>query len=535
MRYVCLFLILVPLSVSQAQYPQVELYQTTQDYYYYPVGTSYGFDYLGGRHLIEGRTFPGDPPPRAIYYNFVELDGDSIGWLSVTETARYQSMEKMHIFPDNRVAVTFLDLIHGENHPTIAVDAYRGFGIFTVWTSPSQVIDTTFYRSSITDNVPGQFHMIYFSSGFPTYMLRYMSWDGSGDPFGPVIVEDLVLPTAKIVTSGSSDRVALVFLRAVIEDNDEIWGGDVAYVVSEDGENWDFENDIIYVTDYNNSDLRAFGDLDALFDSDDFLHIVWNETILEDPGVSGYNARLMHFTERENRIDMITYNFDDEWDASPGDWNIGIGSMSIACDMNGHLYVAWEEFHDTDASNDGYCNGDIYLAYSFDDGYSWTPPENVTDSQTPDCPAGDCESDIFPDLDEAIEDEIRLFYLNDRDAGAGEFGEGEMTTNSTYMMTLSPRLSIDPVIRPQDFLLWQNYPNPFNAGTTIKFSLAKGANVKLQIFDIAGRLVETLVDREFDVGENSVAWDAKDHSSGIYFARLSNTGGSEVKKLVLLK
>ncbi len=534
MRYICLFLMLVPLAVSQAQYPQVELYQTTQDYYYYPVGTSYGFDYLGGRHLIEGRTNPDDPDMRIIFYNFHDLHGDSLGWTSVSLIGRRQTMEKLHIFPRNRAAVTFKYYSVGD-HPMIAVDAYRGFGIFTVLDAPSQGIDPSLYRPSITDDAPGRFHMIYFSSGFPTYMLRYISWDGSNDPFGPVIVEDAVLPTAKIVTSGSSDRVALVFLRAVIEDNDEISGGDVAYVVSEDGENWDFENDIIYVTDYNNSDLRAFGDLDALFDSGDILHIVWNETILYDPGISAYDARLMHFTEREDRIDMISYNFDDEWDASPGHRNIGIGSMSLACDVNGHLYVAWEEFHDTDASNDGYCNGDIYLAYSFDDGYSWTPPANLTDSQTPDCQAGDCESDLFPDLDEAIDDEIRLFYLSDRDAGSGEFGEGEMTTNTTYMMTLSPRVSIDPEIRPQRFLLLQNYPNPFNARTTFKFSLAEAANVKLQIFDIAGRLVETLADCEFDAGENSVTWDATDQSSGIYFARLAGNTGSVSKKLVLLK
>ena len=85
------------------------------------------------------------------------------------------------------------------------------------------------------------------------------------------------------------------------------------------------------------------------------------------------------------------------------------------------------------------------------------------------------------------------------------------------------------------FHLLPSYPNPFNARTTIKFSLAEQASIKLEIFDIVGRLVDLLADGEYPAGENCIVWDAKDQASGIYFARLTAGESKSSRKLVLLK
>jgi YVTN family beta-propeller protein len=94
--------------------------------------------------------------------------------------------------------------------------------------------------------------------------------------------------------------------------------------------------------------------------------------------------------------------------------------------------------------------------------------------------------------------------------------------------------------KPSQFTLSQNYPNPFNQATKIEFTLAKSGFVNLNIYDILGRKVRTLVSERLSSGCKSVLWDGKDNSgndvaSGIYFYQLRTEDFSETKKLVLLK
>ncbi|MBC8486741.1 MAG: T9SS type A sorting domain-containing protein, partial [Bacteroidetes bacterium] len=74
--------------------------------------------------------------------------------------------------------------------------------------------------------------------------------------------------------------------------------------------------------------------------------------------------------------------------------------------------------------------------------------------------------------------------------------------------------------------LSQNYPNPFKATTSIKYSLPKPSNVKIQIYNVKGQLVEMLVDEHKNIGTYQQIWDAKGLTSGIYFYKLSTKGGS---------
>ncbi len=95
--------------------------------------------------------------------------------------------------------------------------------------------------------------------------------------------------------------------------------------------------------------------------------------------------------------------------------------------------------------------------------------------------------------------------------------------------------------RPEAFALANNYPNPFNPATTIKYALPEASSVKLEVFNVVGQVVRTLVANHQNAGRYVVQWDAtNDHghslSSGIYFYRLQ-AGGEflEVKKMLLLK
>jgi len=88
---------------------------------------------------------------------------------------------------------------------------------------------------------------------------------------------------------------------------------------------------------------------------------------------------------------------------------------------------------------------------------------------------------------------------------------------------------------PQVFSLEQNYPNPFNPTTVIRYSVAEASNVKLQVFDVLGRNVATLVNEVRAPGVYSVNFDATRLSSGTYFYRVEAGDFTSIKKMMLIK
>ena len=89
---------------------------------------------------------------------------------------------------------------------------------------------------------------------------------------------------------------------------------------------------------------------------------------------------------------------------------------------------------------------------------------------------------------------------------------------------------------PNEFSLKQNYPNPFNPSTTIEFTVAVNGRAILKIFNAIGQDVATLFDGAADAGQYQAAtFDAKNFSSGIYFARLQSGGNMVMRKMLLIK
>jgi len=88
---------------------------------------------------------------------------------------------------------------------------------------------------------------------------------------------------------------------------------------------------------------------------------------------------------------------------------------------------------------------------------------------------------------------------------------------------------------PQNFSLSQNYPNPFNAATVIRYTLPEPANVVIEIYDILGRRVKTLISEQQQAGYHQVIWNSQDNSSGIYFYRIQAGDYTETRKMLLLR
>jgi len=93
---------------------------------------------------------------------------------------------------------------------------------------------------------------------------------------------------------------------------------------------------------------------------------------------------------------------------------------------------------------------------------------------------------------------------------------------------------------PEKFALNQNYPNPFNPNTVIRFALPENSWVKVEVFNILGQKITTLVDEFLTAGFKETGWDGTDSkgtdvASGIYFYKIRANDFTDIKKMVLLK
>jgi len=83
--------------------------------------------------------------------------------------------------------------------------------------------------------------------------------------------------------------------------------------------------------------------------------------------------------------------------------------------------------------------------------------------------------------------------------------------------------------------LHSNFPNPFNATTTFNYSLSKDADVHLEVYNLMGQKVETLINGLQNAGFKTIKWDASSYSSGVYFYKLSTGEQTFTKRMTLLK
>jgi hypothetical protein len=101
-------------------------------------------------------------------------------------------------------------------------------------------------------------------------------------------------------------------------------------------------------------------------------------------------------------------------------------------------------------------------------------------------------------------------------------------------------LSADEDLLPKVFALHNNYPNPFNPITNISYDIPELSNVRIEIFNLAGQKVRTLVSKQHQPGRYKVQWNATNQfgapvSSGMYIYKIHAKGFSDVKKLLLMK
>ncbi len=200
---------------------------------------------------------------------------------------------------------------------------------------------------------------------------------------------------------------------------------------------------------------------------------------------------------------------------------------------------------------------DLYMAKSTDNGHHWSEVENVTNTPTtgelvpPDnfgvgggYPSEAALESGIHLANQGMDESVGVFYqmmdpnvwdLADID-GYEDFKNwvyvGVYENDWEYVGT---GVGIDKEITPKDFTLKQNYPNPFNPITQIQYEMKSAGQVNMELFDIRGAKVRTLINENKPEGSYKFAFDGSQLSSGVYFYSMTANGFTKTRKLVLMK
>jgi hypothetical protein len=124
---------------------------------------------------------------------------------------------------------------------------------------------------------------------------------------------------------------------------------------------------------------------------------------------------------------------------------------------------------------------------------------------------------------------------SDKLIAAATYGRGLFTT------TLSaPQTSILNESVPGTYKLAQNFPNPFNPSTIIQYELPRESHVKLDIFDVKGKYIRSLIDNKEVAGTHNVQWNSQDRQgrkvpNGVYFYTITTNDFTQTKKMIFIK
>ena len=279
---------------------------------------------------------------------------------------------------------------------------------------------------------------------------------------------------------------------------------DVIWVTSDGGQTKTAVWSAVNLAQFNSISFATGDPLNGVIAGDDMSLLytadggaTWNQAVHDSTSTNDLEevhmaSPLVAWAVGDNGTIMKTVDGGANWATQPS-WTTSIELMDV--------YFGTELF--------GWISGNDQTVYYTDDGgINWY--------------------DIAPTLLGSGND-VNAVYLN---GTLGELYIGSDECQIHYRMD-SATDADTPVGLP--FVLQQNYPNPFNPATTIEFSIDRASHVSLNVYDVAGRLVSTLVNGKMEVGSHEVGFNARGLASGVYFYKLK-TGDKELtRKMILLR
>jgi hypothetical protein len=287
----------------------------------------------------------------------------------------------------------------------------------------------------------------------------------------------------------------------------------------------DKEQNIVLITKYDGRTIKFNSGGDKLWTNDSTNSIYPIHTITDVVVDSKNNIIVTGYEFGDHSWGYRTKKISPDGTEIWADWfdgGLDDYAMGIAIDGQDNLYVTGIKYgHDLTST----C---YTVTYSADDLPGW--------------------AFIFDLSDSTFEAPVRIFIGDSNFVYvAGYTGSGSDQDIFAFKIDYGYGLDVRQINNniPDNFSLSQNYPNPFNPVTKINFSIPKGDNVKIEIYDALGRLVDKLIDKYFSAGNYSVDFDASKlsggisakggYASGVYFYRLTSGSFTQMKKAVLLK
>ncbi|MCO6473803.1 MAG: T9SS type A sorting domain-containing protein, partial [Melioribacteraceae bacterium] len=179
-------------------------------------------------------------------------------------------------------------------------------------------------------------------------------------------------------------------------------------------------------------------------------------------------------------------------------------------------------------NNPGTYISELYYSFSTDGGITWR--ENIRLSEGFDPHIGWPNQQKMGDYFDMISDEDGVHL-----AWCGTFNNEQDVYYGRINTSVIVGIKDSENIIPSEFVLSQNYPNPFNPSTVISYQLSENSKVSLKIYDVLGREIATIVNKQLQPGEYEVEFNAEDLSSGVYYYRLEAGSYNHTKKMILLR
>jgi len=475
-----------------------ERFEVGTTFYDYQANTTTGkmivVDEDGNVHLVWMKGFAADPvSERHTFYNYVVDDEPQFEDGVQVDEADRAGYNNIGYAPDvGAIPIFHTQVGGGENYwGCIAQDADLGEGAFTVHQNPRDD-DRNFVWPHGTIDRNGRSHLLsrnHPDQAFPLDMQYVRGWINEDDEWeftDPVIVWQVKGLGYTVAASQASDKVALVFMVPAYDQDEEgnRWQGfslggamnnNILVIESDDGEEFDWGNPI-NITDIIRSDidenqnspfylgdtLRPYHHVDACYDADDNLHVVFSAALLvENPdrnsaqGWTAYDDRknlVWHWDRESGELSLIA----DAWyaaDGNQGAWRMNISFPSVGVAEDGALYAVGTVYPPQGATAaNGLINGEIYATVSLDGGRTWAEATNLTDTPAQNSQPGEGASESWSTLAEVVDDNLHISYVLDLDPGGTPQGEGQATENPfMYHRVSRDDIPTEPLIMGRDF------------------------------------------------------------------------------------
>lgn len=292
--------------------------------------------------------------------------------------------------------------------------------------------------------------------GFGCDDTRLYYWRFDGENWsGPTLIDSSFSMGHVLAADNNSDKVAIV-MHDIDEPGFNGANNIFYYESTTSGLGWisgselgpSFKHALTNYTDTSNGP-QAWQQIDAVYDNSGALHIVWDEQRLANKTT---DAVARHWNSTRNTIRPIVYGY---WPNPYLDsrlnlagLSLGIGDGASTCDAQSNLdyvYLIYTQFAGPTAAeqNDhswSHPNGEIYLVSSRNGGNTWSSPENLTNTRTPDCrpqagPDSVCRSEDWATINKFVSD-IDILYISDHDAGPAPYYLGSYQPNDVMYLRI---------------------------------------------------------------------------------------------------